>query len=272
MLLMPDQPADKPPGGPPRDACHPAADCVHVFRVAADPGIPLVEHWQHVLAPEEQARAARFHRQADRDRFVIGRALTRLTLGATTGLSPTALVIRQDPLGKPFLECPDGQRINAFNVSHSGAHVLLAMAADRLIGIDVEQISPEVEIDLLVARFFSARERIAFGALPPAVRRQAFFRGWCRKESYVKALGQGLEFPMDGFDVSLTPDASPVLLEDRSPEGAATVWCIRDLWLDANHMAAISASGPPFRLRMWMLGTEGWNETNAASGRIIYRR
>jgi 4'-phosphopantetheinyl transferase len=44
-------------------------------------------------------------------------------------------------------------------------------------------------------------ERAQFAALPAAARDEASFRLWSRKEAYVKALGEGLSHPLDGFSV-----------------------------------------------------------------------
>jgi len=40
----------------------------------------------------------------------------------------------------------------------------------------------------------------------------AFYLGWTRKESYLKARGEGLAGSLCGFDVSLTPDRPAVLV------------------------------------------------------------
>ncbi|MGH6955178.1 MAG: 4'-phosphopantetheinyl transferase family protein [Caulobacteraceae bacterium] len=70
-------------------------------------------------------------------------------------------------------------------------------------------------------RFFSQTERMLLDALAPERRIQAFFNAWTRKEAFVKALGLGLSFPLDAFDVSLSPDEPATLL--AGPRG----WTLR---------------------------------------------
>ena len=43
--------------------------------------------------------------------------------------------------------------------------------------------------------FFSAHERAALAALPAGDRMRRFYRVWTRKESFVKALGDGVSCP-----------------------------------------------------------------------------
>jgi 4'-phosphopantetheinyl transferase len=69
--------------------------------------------------------------------------------------------------------------------------------------VDVEKIRPEFAGDEIAKRYFSVEEVVELGRLPVESRAEAFFRCWTRKEAYVKALGEGLRFPLDKFSVSL---------------------------------------------------------------------
>ena len=53
---------------------------------------------------------------------------------------------------------------------------------------------------------------------------------WARKESYIKARGDGLSLPLDSFSV-LTDDALPG-------------WAIRDLAIDPAYSAALTITSP----------------------------
>lgn len=56
----------------------------------------------------------------------------------------------------------------------------------------------------------------------------AFFDCWTRKEAYVKALGDGLQFGLDRFEVECLPGRAPAIVSiDGSTEKAARwrLWC-----------------------------------------------
>jgi len=79
-----------------------------------------------------------------------------------------------------------------FNLSHSGGIAMLAFTRRREIGIDVEQVRRDFDVEAIANRFFSAAEHAQLAELPAANRFEAFFRCWTRKEAYIKATGEGL--------------------------------------------------------------------------------
>lgn len=98
-----------------------------------------------------------------------------------------------------------------FNLSHAGEAVA-AVFSDTEVGIDVERVRTPHEA--LVKRIFGAKEQaVLFGEELPAwmpqiakEERQSctdlIFTGmWTRKESYVKAVGDGICLPLAEFNV-----------------------------------------------------------------------
>ena len=101
--------------------------------------------------------------------------------------------IETDAYGKPYLV----GREYEFSLSHSGRFAACALS-DAVIGLDIQILSKCDE--RLVRRFFSAGEQeFIFSAKD---RDAAFTRLWCRKESFLKAIGTGLRLPLDSFEVS----------------------------------------------------------------------
>lgn len=167
------------------------------------------------LSPDELERAARFHFEIHRQRFIAARGALRLILGACLDTDPAALVFRYTVTGKPFLA---GRTIR-FNVSHSAGHALIAVAHGREVGIDLEETQPKDDLLALAERFFASSEHAAVAAALPEDRPSVFYRIWTRKEAYMKARGDGLSLALDSFAVPAAPDTDAALL--ASPDGPA---------------------------------------------------
>jgi 4'-phosphopantetheinyl transferase len=157
-----------------------------------------------LLAPDETQRAARFVFERDRCRYTVARARLRQLLGERLGVSPESVQLAYAPAGKPAL-APRYERDLRFNLSHCGGVAAYAFAEGREVGVDVEEVRVLPDADDVAKRFFSRRERSAYLRLPRRERPQGFFNCWTRKEAFIKALGSGLSYPLDGFDVSLAP-------------------------------------------------------------------
>jgi len=157
------------------------------------------------LCDAEQRRAARFHFDRDRRRFVVARARLRELLGERLGMRPQALELVPDSNGKPALTprlAASGWR---FNMSHCDELALYAFSRGREVGIALEAIRPLAEADAIAERFFASGERLAYSAFTPSERPTGFLRIWTRKEALAKGLGAGLSAPLEKLDASAPP-------------------------------------------------------------------
>ena len=156
--------------------------------------------------------------------------------------------------GKPQLAAGQNPRALQFNVSHSAGIALIAVGSERRIGIDVEKIRSDVDTAALAERFFSVHERAGLRALPDHLRVAAFYACWTRKESFLKATGDGLSFPLADFSVTTHPDEDPVLEEVRGDTRVSEQWCLADLETVDGYRATVAREGPGFKI-----GTYAWN-------------
>lgn len=230
---------------------------VHVWRVALEMEPAGLEELQQTLAPDERARAARFHFSKDRRHFIAARGALRDILARYLRCDPTHLQFCYGLAGKPAL-APGAQVQDLhFNLSHSQGLALYAVTRIGEIGIDVERIEVDVARERVAERFFSPQEVFALRALPAHLQPEAFFNCWTRKEAYVKARGDGLRIPLDSFDVSLTPGAPPTFLRGAGPQ-----WSLQALTPAPHYVAAIAAEGHGCRLRLWQ-----WHAARTAAAR-----
>lgn len=114
-----------------------------------------------------------------------------------------------DEHGKPPLA--HGRLSLAFNLSHSGRLVLLALTSAAPVGIDVERVKASTDLAAIAHRFFSPAERVELARISRDGYAEAFYRCWARKEAHLKAIGEGLMAPLDSFDVTVLDDSAPCL-------------------------------------------------------------
>jgi 4'-phosphopantetheinyl transferase len=222
-----------------------------VWRAMLDPSLSRVASLEQTLAADERTRAGQFHFQKDRTRFIVARGLLRAILGRYLGRDPRALRFCSNPYGKPSL-APEsgGDAPLSFNVTHAGALALYAVTRNRAIGIDLEDIRVDVECDSIAEHFFSPLERRMLHVVPPALRLEAFFRCWTRKEAYIKARGMGVSLALDQFDVSVSPGEPAALREIREEGQDSSRWSLHDLQVGEGYVAALAVEGDS-KLLFW---------------------
>jgi len=197
------------------------------------------------LTDAERERAARFRRDADRERFVIGRSTRRELLARHLGTDPATLAFEEGRHGKPHLP-PDNSPGPHFNSSHSGRWVLHAIA-DIEVGVDVEEIRPEfADLDDFAWVLSDAERAFVLAAAPPQ-RAAALATVWVRKEAYVKALGEGLSRSLSAIGIVAGASGEPMLAFDRNPPAHQRRWSFADLEIDARHKACLVHAGPARR-------------------------
>jgi 4'-phosphopantetheinyl transferase len=226
-------------------------DDVHVWRADLDRPEADVRTLQQLLSADELSRAARFHFQKDAHRFIVGRGLLRTILARYLRVAPSRVRFDYTTYGKPMLAPASAQETITFNLAHSGQIALYAVARDRAVGVDIEQIRSGIEYEQIAERFFSATERAQLRALPANQRTVAFFTCWTRKEAYIKAQGEGLSLPLGQFDVSFAPGEPARLVHTAGDPGEAARWSLHELHPGAGYVAALAAEGQGWRVACW---------------------
>jgi 4'-phosphopantetheinyl transferase len=223
-------------------------DEVHIWRVALNES--LVAELRPTLAPDECARADRFHFERDRNRFVVARGSLRRILGAYLKQDPAQLSFSYSKYGKPALEgaIPD---LLSFNLSHAHEVALIAVTRDRRVGVDIEFIRPDFATTQIAERFFSPLEVAVLRALPKDAQSEAFFNCWTRKEAYIKAIGDGMSMPLDQFHVSLAPGSPAALLGNLRDANEVSRWSLQELPTGPGYLAAVAVEGKGWKLRCW---------------------
>lgn len=206
------------------------------------------------LSPDEFARADRFRRPRDRDRFIVARGLLRSLLGRYAGLAPAALRFEYhcecgDPgcateWRKPTLAAATGGAWLHFNVAHSGDLALYALARDCTVGVDLEWHDPAPDPATLAPIVLAPNEWVALRALPAEAQRAQFFRLWTAKEAYLKARGTGLCLPPAQVSFDTGADGALRLLSVAGDVAEAARWHLTTLAPQPGYSAAVVSAGP----------------------------
>ncbi len=181
-----------------------------------------------LLSPADRARAARLRSGAAA--WALARAALRRVLGDRLRLEPRHVAFVAGADGKPRL-APGAAADVRFSLSHSGTVALIGVRLGIDVGVDVEAIRGDVDVEAVVRETFGPRERAEFeasAAVAPS-RREAFFRAWVRREALAKATGCGIA----------TTAAAPV--------GG---WTVVDLDGLPGHAAAVASEGTGWTARL----------------------
>lgn len=227
--------------GPERPRLEPGE--VHVWRASLTAARDELARLHEILGDDERVRAARFRFDVHRDRFVAGRAIQRLLLARYLDVRPGAIRYRHAAHGKPSLSGPEAESGIRFNVSNAEDGLLVALALERELGVDLEPLHRVVDRDAVARRFFSAPENQVYDTIAEDQRDAAFFTCWTRKEAYIKAVGDGLSMPLDCFDVTLRPGEPARLLATRGDPQQAERWTLRELDAGPGWLAALVVEG-----------------------------
>lgn len=162
---------------------------------------PRHADYQAVLSVDERERAARLRFDDARERYVLGRGWLRHILAERLQRPAAEIRFRYGERGKPGL---DHDTPLTFNLAHSGDYLLLALAENVSLGVDIEAFRPQPHLRTMARDNFSTKEQAALFALPADEQLAAFYRIWTRKEAYIKATGDGFSLPLTDFDVTHT--------------------------------------------------------------------
>ena len=120
------------------------------------------------------------------------------------GIPAAEVRIEKDEKGKPYLE---GYSDLYLSISHSGPYIACAFG-DKPVGVDTEMWKAHPKWRRIVDKMH-LREREAFdrgcgGAASEEAEEpvEAFCDLWVRKESFLKAIGEGLRIPLYAFDTT----------------------------------------------------------------------
>ena len=181
------------------------------------------------LDESEQTRWRRFQYPGPRRRYALCRAALRAMLCRHLGCSNDQLAFVASEHGKPFATVRKLPAPISFNVSHSGCHGLIALAAGGRLGVDVEERVAKRNLDLLVESVLSEQEQALLDSTHGLARMHLFFKLWTIKEALIKAHGMGMALNASRFEVPPSMLRGSTQSTFRFPEAPGVRWRLEDI-------------------------------------------
>lgn len=159
-------------------------------RALADPA--RFERLAQTIPPARREKLDAFRHDGAR-RLSLAASLLLVRALGDEGLRAAEIAVTEN--GKPYLPgLPDFR----FSLSHSGDTALCAVSPKE-IGCDIEE--PRACDMKIARRFFHPAEQEWLFSHPVDEQADAFLRLWTCKESFIKAIGLGLNLPLESFAV-----------------------------------------------------------------------
>ena len=196
-----------------------------------------MEQCNKALTDRERNGISHFKFQKDRNSFILSNGLLRILLSAYLNLLPEELEIARHRNGKPYL-------LNAgdffFNISNSGDCCIFAFSRNGEVGIDIEKIRPLKDMNELIERNFTPKEQDYINK-NSAERANRFFKFWTLKESYLKAIGEGMRLTPDNLEFSL--ENGKFMLQSIRGVDELEEWVFNDCSFGSNYAGTLAHQG-----------------------------
>lgn len=192
-----------------------------------------------LTSDSDQKRLTAIRHEDTRAQFALTRLLIPWVLHKQFGSHSAKWTIGYNEKGRPELgnshcNVPD------ISISHTSGMVAFAMTDMGIIGVDVENQSRKVDIELISREVFSKEESARFHRLSSLGQRSFFFQRWTLKEAYTKALGLGLYAGFKSIEIENRPGRNDIRLkrsasDDQHPSDSWRFY--HDLHFTSFHVA-----------------------------------
>jgi len=191
---------------------------IHMWTASLVLSHEKIERLRSVLSIDEKKKASYFKFEHKQHAYIISQAVLRILIAAYLETEPAEVILFASKKGKPFL-------INEpslfFNISNSHEICVYAFSRDAEVGIDIEKIRELPDIDQLIEKNLTSLET-SYLLKNPDHTLSLFFQFWTFKESFLKAIGEGMRLTPENLEFSL--DDGNIRLQSLKYGFEATDW------------------------------------------------
>jgi 4'-phosphopantetheinyl transferase len=180
------------------------SNCIHLWRIgiSTTTDCPTPHKYYELLASDEKKRLNQIKSTKRRHEYLLSRVTLRSVLASyLDSQNPSAIQIDIETSGKPKLR--DNSMGLYFNLSHTKGMILIGISHNRTIGVDIETIDGQRDIEGIAKNFFHKNE-LTNVPTDETQKLKYFYKLWTLKEALAKANSRGLGIPRNllFFDIS----------------------------------------------------------------------
>jgi 4'-phosphopantetheinyl transferase len=172
---------------------------IHIWLININNFTQDIAFFSQLLSPDELLRTKKYKGEHLQHNFIINRGFLRVILAKYLSINGKQIKFIYNQKGKPYLSDNSQSNIQ-FNLSHKNQYTIYAISQDNL-GIDIEIIKPNIEVENIAQRFFTKEEFNYISQLQKAERLEYFFQLWTAKEAYLKSIGEGLSGGLNSINL-----------------------------------------------------------------------
>lgn len=172
---------------------------IHLWRVSLTPSQKLLDACIAALSEIELKRMDFFEFANVKQNYVVSQGMMRILTGLYLKKDPHEVVLGRHSKGKPF--SLDDQSLY-FNNSNSGNYCIYGYSRCGELGIDLEQERSLNDLEELIEKNLTDLEVNHLNRTED--RLKTFYRYWTIKESYLKAIGEGMRIEPDKLEFNLS--------------------------------------------------------------------
>ena len=167
------------------------------------------------LNPDELMRYQRFARPLRQRQFLVGRSLLRHLLGNELAVPIDDITLTEQPKRAPLLHIKGVAPVPHFSLSHTGNWVACALSFSIPLGLDIETLDANRNLDAIGEHAFGVDDVAWFRRQPDENKVAAFYQLWSTKEARYKLTQSHTICSTEHCYVLPHPDISIVLMSEH---------------------------------------------------------
>lgn len=222
---------------------------IHVWWIDLDQPQYIVDNYYRVLDQDEKISILNFKTELLRKRYTVSKCVLKILISKYLDSKPEEVKFTYGELGKPFLSSSINTLNLQFNMSHSNRLGMCAFTKDKALGVDIEKIREFSNLEDVAEMCMSEFEKGWFSKLPPATRIEIFYKVWTVKESFIKAIGAGLSFPMVDVEVKMNSSDKCEFHKIKNESGIFRKWRVFTFAPEPNYTASLVAEADGSKIK-----------------------